>query len=328
MNEKDTIVLYHANCFDGWISAWLMHLFFLYTNTDAEFIAVRYNEPIPDVTGKHVYIVDFSYSLEVLKEASKVTKSITMLDHHLTASQQWGGYNIYVYNCESGCKIHAIILEEKSGAGLVLEYIDTNLDIYNKSINLDAGILKCIKGSAFNNKRLQRIVAATQDRDLWQFKLPDTNIIYEALQMAPKTFEEFNMIVFIESDKQFDERLIAAKYYLEVKEKLAQDFASKHQYVNLLGYLVPICNCPASFASRVGEILANDENFSITYCLSTTKVFCSLRSNSRVGIDVSEIAKVFNGGGHQHSAGFGLTIDNLKDLLSGFLTANTYIPSK
>lgn len=304
------LVLYHQNCNDGMCSAYLMYLYFLTREEDAEFIAVNYNTPIPDVTGKHVYIVDFSYSPEVLEEARTKALSIVMLDHHLTAAQQWGGYINFFNDTDVGkCPITIELTKTKSGAGITLDYVigrSNLLSVHNVFDNPD-------------DDRLNRVVASVQDRDLWTFKLKDTHIIHEALSFLPKTIEAWHYFVNDSSVSEFEDKLVEAKSFLVLKEQLAQDYSKLHQLIKFQGYEIPVVNCPANFASRVGEILGEKYPFALTYCLSTTKVYCSLRSNVNSNMDVSALAKIYDGGGHLNAAGFGLVPEQLVKLFNGEL---------
>lgn len=301
------IILYHGGgCQDGFMSAYVMNLFFKEINEEAEFIAVNYNKPIPDVTGKDVFIVDFSYHPDVLKEASKTAKSILMLDHHLLASQQWGSYgNFIIPKSENTCEINVLIVKEMSGVGLAMDFA---YEKFHRNQN-----------SFIYNDRLVQIVDAIQDRDLWLFKYPDTLIIYEMISAMPSTFEALDNLIFQENNIEYEFKLREAESFVKIKEKLAQDYAAKFQLINFQGYEIPIVNVPANFSSRVGEILYQKHPFALMYCLSTTKVFCSLRSDSKSGMNVCELAEKFKGGGHFNSAGFGLTPDELPNLLKGLL---------
>jgi len=313
----NNICLYHGSgCQDGFMSAYIMYLYFKELDEECEFIAVNYNEPIPDVADKNVYIVDFSYTPGVLKEASKTAKKIIMLDHHLTAAQQWGGYGkfdipetvnadgvSYIIKNKITCRVDVLIDENKSGAGLALDYV------LNYRQPGDSNYL-------FNN-RLVRIVEAVQDRDLWLFKNKDTKTIHELLQSIPKTFEALDHLIFEISNTDFDFRMFAAERYFEIKEKLAQDYAEKYQLISFQGYEIPIVNVPANFSSRVGEILCEIHPFALMYCLSTTIVYCSLRSSKRTGIDIATIAEKFSGGGHKLASGFKITPEELPRLLKG-----------
>lgn len=302
--NKQNVVLAHANCIDGMASSFLLYLAFKELKEETDYIFVNYNEPIPvDVTGKNVYIVDFSYHPDVIAEAGKVAKSITMLDHHLTAAEQWGGYKGLRYINEEGCEFDINIVETKSGAGLVYDYLmHTNLPY----------------DSALNSSILQRVVTRVEDRDLWKFQYHDTMIIHEALSIIPKDNEAWEKLIINEPD-EFYNKLTEAKNYLYVKEVLAKEYASKFEMINFSGYNIPVTNCPANLASDVGHILALDHPFSLSYCLNSKTVYCSLRSNKETGIEVKTIAEKFNGGGHLNSSGFKLTPEKLLEMLKGNL---------
>ncbi|WP_272872913.1 DHHA1 domain-containing protein, partial [Vibrio anguillarum] len=74
----------------------------------------------------------------------------------------------------------------------------------------------------------------------------------------------------------------------------------------IAGYLVPTLNCNYMFASDTGNIMAIGVPFSATYQETGDRIKYSLRSVEDGGIDVSEIAAKFGGGGHKHAAGFSI----------------------
>ena len=49
------------------------------------FYAGVYGELPPDCSNKDVFLVDFSYNLDVLEQISNVARSVIILDHHKTA---------------------------------------------------------------------------------------------------------------------------------------------------------------------------------------------------------------------------------------------------
>ncbi len=77
------ICIYHGNCADGFGAAWTVRK----ALGEIEFYAASYQEPPPDVTGKDVVMVDFSYKRQVLLEMSEKARSILILDHHKTAAE-------------------------------------------------------------------------------------------------------------------------------------------------------------------------------------------------------------------------------------------------
>jgi nanoRNase/pAp phosphatase (c-di-AMP/oligoRNAs hydrolase) len=73
------------------------------------------------------------------------------------------------------------------------------------------------------------------------------------------------------------------------------------------GYDVPVANLPYMFASDAGNIMSEGEFFAASYFDTPDGRKFSLRSKD-TGMDVSEIAKRFGGGGHARAAGFMMPI--------------------
>ncbi|MCB2070021.1 MAG: hypothetical protein KDF67_10500 [Ottowia sp.] len=62
------IVIYHGNCADGFSAAWC---FWRKYGTGADYVAGVYQKDPPDVTGRDVYLVDFSYKRAVVEQMLK-----------------------------------------------------------------------------------------------------------------------------------------------------------------------------------------------------------------------------------------------------------------
>ncbi len=78
------VVLYHAECADGFGAAWAIWKQF----PGARFIPVKHGMPPPDeVKNRRVVIVDFSYAREILESMAAASKALVVLDHHITAQQ-------------------------------------------------------------------------------------------------------------------------------------------------------------------------------------------------------------------------------------------------
>ena len=87
MNKKDfrPLCIYHANCADGFTSAWVVNKYF---KGNVDFYPGVHQKDPPDVTGRHVIFVDFSYKRDVIKKMDQVAKSILILDHHKSAMEE------------------------------------------------------------------------------------------------------------------------------------------------------------------------------------------------------------------------------------------------
>jgi oligoribonuclease NrnB/cAMP/cGMP phosphodiesterase (DHH superfamily) len=74
--------------------------------------------------------------------------------------------------------------------------------------------------------------------------------------------------------------------------------------MDIAGNNVPVLNAPYFWSPDAGHIMAQGEPFAACYwdVANGERVF-SLRSADD-GVDVSEIAKKFGGGGHPHASGF------------------------
>ena len=81
-----TSVIYHANCVDGFASAWAAREFL--GEAGIEYISCVY-EKLPDIKdiGQIIYIVDFSFSRTILKDLCEIHKKVIVLDHHKTAEE-------------------------------------------------------------------------------------------------------------------------------------------------------------------------------------------------------------------------------------------------
>lgn len=83
VSEHDpTVVLYHADCLDGFGAAWAIWKKY----PDARYQPVEHGlSPPLGLDNDHVVIVDFSYSREVIERLAESTASLRILDHHVTA---------------------------------------------------------------------------------------------------------------------------------------------------------------------------------------------------------------------------------------------------
>lgn len=257
------LVLYHGNCNDGFCAAYMAWLKFGGT---ADYIPVNYNQPPPDVVGRTVYILDFSYKRPVLLEIATVAKHITILDHHKTAEAElvdlgWS-------------KVACVFDMNKSGGRLAQEY--------------------------FWPDRISWLVDYTEDRDLWRFVLPHSKEVNAYIGIVDHKFESWKEIDKLSCPTYAMER---GSSILDYQSRMVELQCRNARDIELAGYTVPSVNA-TMLISEIGNQLCKNKPFSATYFIqSTGTVVWSLRSDE-TGVDVSEIAKQFGGGGHKNAAGF------------------------
>jgi uncharacterized protein len=258
------IVIYHGNCQDGFTAAWAIWKKF----PDWEFYPGKYQESPPDVTGRDVFFVDFSYKRPVILEMAAKANSITILDHHASAEKDLVDLpeNVFV-----------LFDMNRSGSRITWEFFH-------------------------NGEMIPVLVKRVEDRDLWRFHYPDTKAISSALFAEEYNFETWNIWADkLEKDVQWavdSGEAILRKQAKDINELLQNKFR-----MTLGGTEVWVANLPYTLCSDAGHILAQDEPFGATFYLDGKSAIFSLRSTED-GIDVSEIAKLYGGGGHKHAAGF------------------------
>ncbi len=259
------IVIYHADCLDGFTAAWAAWL----KHPDANFVAARHGEEPPDVTGKPVVIADFSYDLATVRRLHSNASTFALLDHHQSALP---------LREEPGC----LIDQSRSGAAIAWDYFHPEA-----------------------TGKLPALVRYVQDRDLWRHELPHTQEVNAYLASLAYDFQEWsaaaaaleNSLDTVVSQGQAILRYTRKAVDRMVKRAYLVNFPTPRGDVR-----VPAVNT-AEHVSDVLHELALNSPFAMAYAYKDGMWKCSLRSSAD-GEDVAVIAEQFGGGGHKHAAGF------------------------
>src|SRR5438128_5239442 len=101
---KNRLVIYHGpECWDGFCGAWLIHRFM---PGPTDFHPAQYGEPPPDVRGRDVMVLDFSYPRDLLERMAAEANSFVVLDHHETAQTDPEGLPYCTFDMErSGAQL-------------------------------------------------------------------------------------------------------------------------------------------------------------------------------------------------------------------------------
>lgn len=269
--DKTNIVIYHGNCADGFGAAWS---FWKKYQDRYDYYPGVYSEPPPCVTNKNVYLVDFSYKRAVVEQIIKEAHSVTIIDHHKTALEDLKGLDGLI-GLEEYCSL------DHSGAVLAWKY-------------------------CFFGEEPPRLLKIVEDRDLWRFKLEDTRLIQAAIFSYPYDFHVWDELS-VNVDRLAQEGIaIERKHHRDIDELLS---VCKRDMV-IGGYTVPVAGIPYIFVSDAGTKMAANQLFAACYWDTATHRIFGLRSRKE-GVDVSEIAKQYGGGGHEHAAGFAVPRDHI-----------------
>ncbi len=114
------IVLYHAECTDGFGAAWAIWKRF----PNARFMPVKHGNPPPsDLKDHRVVIVDFSYARPILETMASETKELLVLDHHITAEKALKGLPYAYFDQAKSGAVLSWEWAHGSAAPWLLQYI-------------------------------------------------------------------------------------------------------------------------------------------------------------------------------------------------------------
>ena len=290
-NDPNPLIIYHGhNCPDGFASALAAWLFY---EGRAEFLGldhgnVRTVADLPVLDGRAVYILDFSFSAEILRGIEERAAKLVLLDHHKSAAEQLTGF---------ACRCGVVHFDmEKSGSRLAWEFFQPS-------------------------RPLPDLVRFIEDRDIWTWQYPESAAFLAALDMEPLDFAHWSAIAafdaaqiahFMERGQAMDEKF----------NKLAADIAESAQPITFNGQQGLMVNAPGAFHSVVGDMLSRQcGSFALLWCVSKEGVVkAGLRSQRN--FDCIALARSMGGGGHAQACGFKMGKERLPELLSGVLTSS------
>ncbi len=259
------ICIYHGFCDDGFAAALVV---WLARSKDVELFAGNYGKPAPDVTGREVIIVDFSYPRAVMETMADQAASILILDHHKSAMEDMVGFS----------RPNCIITFDMARSGAMMAWD------YFKPWGSTTGL---------------EFIRFIQDRDLWKKELSGTEEFTMGLRSYPQDLELWATFFKQGPLKCIEEGIGILRYYRQTVEA-AKAIAYEAE---LDGTKVLVCNSTFALASDVAGELSEGRPFAAVYYETAEGYTYSLRSRAG-GLDVSAIAKKFGGGGHAQASGF------------------------
>ncbi|MGB0763109.1 MAG: hypothetical protein ACPGO0_04095 [Acidimicrobiales bacterium] len=267
------LVIYHGDCPDGYCAAWVISLSPGYQ--DAEFLAARYGDHPPNVAGRDVTIIDFSYSKSEIEELHRQANSMKLLDHHRTAQEQLGGLS------------YCLLDNDRSGAMLAYD------EIYKPTVKSPS-------------KNVFEICRYIQDHDLWFHQLPETKAVCAYLHALPRDDPKFFATWTAVSERGLDNNIKNAgeALLLQREQYIASQITNVEMGVIGDNLFEVIC-APRLWISYLLTSI-------IEQCASGRSAgwyrdgdglyHYSLRGSK--GYPVRQIAEVYGGGGHEMAAGF------------------------
>lgn len=261
---KNIAVLYHKNCLDGLGGAYAAWKKF---GNTAEYIPVYHGGPVPELSGKEVYMIDFSYPGDLLPKLEAANKKLVVLDHHEGAKEDVEKVKEHIYDMD------------RSGTGIAWEYFH--------------------KGQP-----LPRLLAYIQDGDLWRHSLPNAREVSAYLGTMRLEFEVLDALVAkAETAESFEDIVHKGKAFSEYREYVCQNLAEQAVEVQFDEFTIFAVSAPRLFRSELGHILAKKKGpLAIVWYPNNGMWHFSMRGDGTV--DLSEVAKRRGGNGHRNAASF------------------------
>lgn len=290
------LIIYHADCTDGFgaaFAAWLK------LGDEAEYLPQNYgvdyskSENTFEFKDREIYILDFSFSRDIMDMLLVRAKRVVWLDHHKTAFEMWGvAPPAQIWDdCRFMDRHHVTLDNNKSGALLAWEYFHPYTEV-------------------------PMLIKHIDDRDRWQFKLDGSKELHAALaSMKPWSFEQWQDIYELTSDRGMLDLYIEGAAILRAKDASVMGMLKQARKCKIQDRSGLAINANQHI-SEVGHELANQSGtFGLVwYVGADNRVKCSLRSNG--DYDVSAIARSLGGGGHRNAAGFETDIETLMGWLT------------
>lgn len=287
-NDPSPLVLYHGrSCPDGFAAALAAWLFY---GGQVEMVGLDHGDTqsaddLPPLAGRAVYILDFSFTAEILSAIEQRAAKLVLLDHHKSAAEKLTGF---------ACRCGVVHFDMgKSGARLAWEFFHPDAP-------------------------LPDLVRFVEDRDIWAWKFPESAAYLAALDMEPfdlarwrdiAAFNPDQKAVFMARGQAMDEKF----------HKLASDIAEGAQPVTFNGQPGLMVNAPGAFHSLVGEMLSQRSgSFALMWTAGKGGIV-KVGLRSQRGFDCIPLAESMGGGGHAQACGFRMGAERLPGLLGGVL---------
>jgi oligoribonuclease NrnB/cAMP/cGMP phosphodiesterase (DHH superfamily) len=304
---------------DGFAAAWAANKALSEQMKMPKFVASSYYDPIPDLTNKEVYVVDFSFNdVEAFLEKAKSAKSVTIIDHHI-------GFYEATKNITFPENVKYLYTPDHSGCVAAWNFFFPDQDpIYNAEGDEIAP-----------GRYVPEVLKYIEDRDLWKRELDGWAEVhaflksYGFLQKAEdhielmEKFQKFDSLVYGHLKHSLGGAISSGSAILRAEDQLIRSIIKRNSKIMRFveygpkeydsqdwepkkTYEIPICEMPYDLASEAGAILCEGHPFAITYETqwATGRRKFSIRSDKATGIKVQEIAVRMGGNGHEHAAGW------------------------
>ena len=266
---KNTVILYHADCEDGFGGAWAARK---KLGDKASYIAVKHGFPPPQgLKNKTVYMIDFAYPGPMTRTIARHTAKLVVIDHHLSHQKIVEKLPNHLFSLKH------------SGAVLSWDYFHPG-------------------------KTIPLLLRYVEDIDLWKFSLPHAREFSGFIESIPHNFEYWDKLIRdFENSKRRSERFREGALILRYNENIVNDLIRGGREVVFEGYPAFAVNSPVLNSKIGATLIKQGYPVAVMWATKSGRIEVSLRSSKRV--DVSRLAVRHGGGGHPRAAGFQIALN-------------------
>ena len=238
-----------------------------YFGNSAKYIPVSHDHDFVFERDSINYFLDFSPKEKYISELEEKSKKLFIIDHHISSYDYLKEKPYYFFNVKnSGCVLAWKHFFPKQEVPVILKYIE--------------------------------------DRDLWSNSLYKTNEVFLYINLYSHNYLEWdkcndNLTNRLEDCIKDGENLY--KY----RDELVSAVSKNCHNLKIGGIKVKCINSPL-FQSYMLSKMYNGEKFMAAYYFDGEKYIFSLRSSKDSNLNVSDIAKIYDGGGHKNASGFSI----------------------
>jgi oligoribonuclease NrnB/cAMP/cGMP phosphodiesterase (DHH superfamily) len=244
--EKDVVVIYHANCEDGFSAAWAAHQKF---GDTAEYFEFQNGDMLYcEAKDKKIFFLDVVPSLEELQFVSAENDVFT-IDHHKSNSPKLTSSDKFIFDLD------------KSGAMLAWEYFCPNIPA-------------------------PLLINYVQDQDLWRWELPYSKEIYAHISVADTSLSSWSKLaeeLEVDKDKVIEKGRLLLNYRKNIVQETVRKTAT---LVEFEGYRVLAANSSTLTDETAEALYLQHPPFAIVWFKIKTGIRVSLRGNGTIDLSV------------------------------------------
>lgn len=289
---------YHTDA-DGLVAAFHVLKMWKCTHPNYEFnkydfIRVDYstNINVHEISqNENIFIVDFSFTPDVMREVLKITQNVTWIDHHISAIQRYENFEYDIpgvrYSGVAGCMLTWLYFNQMTDMG---KYEGSPKE-------LDLSMIE----------KAPLVTKLVANRDVWQFEKGDDTDLFTTSFCAMDIVNPNDPQLWeLDSDDAYTRNAIEeAVPMCRYKAVTHARYANSRGFETVFeGYKTYALNI-ALVGSDVFDNLVNRDDYELfmIFLFNGTEFNYTLYPN-REGISAAEIAMKYGGGGHVGAAGF------------------------